>query len=119
MIKHPLFNILIVFSAILLSTPSVSAQGRVYKAPPSTSTSINVPYISDEAMERCVKLYNEAEWLQDKINVTQVDRYSSESVNSYNSNVNRHTQMIERFNRDCAGKQSESAYKAARKLNGG
>ena len=88
-----------------------------YKIPPSNSTMMHVPYISDEAMEQCVKLYNQAKWLADEIDTTQVDSYSRSSVNNYNGKINRHSQMTGTFNKDCAGKQSESAYKAAQKLN--
>jgi len=68
-------------------------------------------------MEQCVKLYNEAEWLEDEIDSIQVDNYSQTSVNNYNKKINQLSQMTNIFNKNCAGKQSESAYKAARKLN--
>jgi len=93
------------------------AAAQKYEVPPSSSTYESVPYISDSAMEQCVKLYNKAEWLSDEINSTQVDRYSQSSVNRYNQKVSRHSEMIDNFNSDCAGKQSESAYRAAQKLN--
>ena len=89
----------------------------VYIAPPSSSTSGHVPYISDAAMEQCVKLYNEAKWLGEEINRSYVDQYSQASVDTYNSKVSHHSLMINGFNRDCAGKQSESAYRTAQKLN--
>ncbi len=103
------------FIGVVLGTQSASA--KTYEVPPSSSTSTHVPYISDQAMEACVKLYNEGEWLGDEIRSTQVDSYSRTSVDAYNNKVNRHSNMINAFNRDCAGKQSESAYKAAQKLN--
>ena len=96
---------------------SAHAQSRVYEAPPSSSTHGHVPWISDEKMEDCVKLYNEAKWLSSKIDRTNVNQYSQESVDSYNQEVDKHSRMINSFNKDCAGKQSESAYKAAQKLN--
>lgn len=96
---------------------SSMALGRDYVIPPSTSTSSSAPWISDAAMEECVKKYNEGKWLLAEINKIYVDQYSEDSVNYYNSQVNRHSNMIDEFNRDCAGKQSESAYKAAKKLN--
>ena len=68
-------------------------------------------------MERCVVLWNEAKWLGDEIDSTQVDQYSQASVDAYNEKVTDHTRMTNTFNRDCAGKQSESAYKAAQELN--
>lgn len=88
-----------------------------YEIPPSDTTYSNVPYISDEAMEKCVILYNQAKWLAEEINATQVDRYSQVSVDAYNQKISRHSQMTTAFNRDCAGKQSESAYRAAQELN--
>ena len=93
------------------------AQGNVYIVPPSSSTSSNVPWISDEEMERCVVLYNEIEWLGDKISGMQVNQYSQDSVDLYNSKIDKHSSMVSQFNTKCAGKQSESAYRAARKLN--
>jgi len=88
-----------------------------YEVPPSSSTSSNVSYISDKAMEQCVKLYNEAKWLGEKISSTAVDSYSKTSVEAYNREVKKHTNMTSSFNKHCSGKQSESAYKAAKKLN--
>lgn len=91
--------------------------GKEYEIPPSTTTSANVPYISDAAMEQCVKLYNEAKWLAETIQKSTVDQYSQASVDSYNAKVSQHSEMIDYFNNNCAGKQSESAYRAAQKLN--
>lgn len=90
---------------------------REYAVPPTSSTSGSVPVISDEAMEECVKIYNEAKWLSEKLNNTQVNQYDSASVNNYNNQAIKHSQMINYFNQNCAGKQSYSAWKAAQKLN--
>ncbi|SHN93072.1 hypothetical protein BHECKSOX_2103 [Bathymodiolus heckerae thiotrophic gill symbiont] len=68
-------------------------------------------------MEQCIILYNEAKWLGKEINSIQVNSYSQSSVNNYNNKVEQHTQMTSAFNKDCAGTQSESAYRAAQKLN--
>jgi hypothetical protein len=68
-------------------------------------------------MKACVKLYNEAKWLAEEIEDTQVDQYSRKSVNAYNKKVNQHSGMIDQFNRECAGKQSDAAARAARELN--
>lgn len=95
-----------------------SLNAREYVAPPTSSTRSSVPVISDKAMEKCVKIYNEAEWLGEKLNNTYVDQYDSASVNNYNKEVNKHSQMTNYFNQNCAGKQSYSAWKAAQKLNG-
>ena len=94
---------------------SISAQ--VYEVPPSSTVRGSVPWISDEAMESCVKLYNEGKWLGEKINRMQVDQYSQSSVSSYNNRVSKHSKLINQFNQNCAGKQSKSAYEAAQKLN--
>jgi hypothetical protein len=94
-----------------------SAASKTYVVPPTTRTSSNVPYISDAAMVKCVSLYNNAKWLAEELDKTVVDQYSQESVDRYNEKVNKHRQMSQIFNRDCAGKQSESAYKAAQALN--
>ena len=88
-----------------------------YKVPPTSVSSGHVSYISDKAMEQCIILYNEAEQLQVEISGTQVDNYSQYSVSSYNNKVRKYSSMINEFNRNCAGKQSESAYRAAQKLN--
>lgn len=90
---------------------------QTYEVPPSSSTYGSVPVISDAEMENCVKIYNEAKWLAQDIDTTTVDRYSQYSVDSYNQKVQKHSQMINYFNRNCAGKQSQSAYEAAQKLN--
>ena len=50
-----------VFSISLLFTSASFA--KEYVAPPSSSTHGSVPVISDAAMEKCVKIYNEAKWL--------------------------------------------------------
>ncbi len=104
-----------VIAAMILSTQVAVA--KVYEVPPSSSTSSSVPVISDHAMEQCVILYNDAKDLKREMTSMYVDSYSQTSVNTYNNKVNRHSQMTNQFNRDCAGKQSESAYKAAQKLN--
>ena len=109
-----LVNGIIVTVMTATATTLVAAE---YKVPPSSTTYGSVPVISDRAMEACVKLYNHAEWLKDEINTLQVDRYSQNSIDNYNNKVARHSNMIHKFNNDCAGKQSRSAYEAAQKLN--
>ena len=88
-----------------------------YVVPPSDSTRSHVPVISDATMEKCVKLYNEAKWLGEKLNKIVVDSYSQESVDNYNKEIKAHSTMTATFNKECAGKQSQSAYDAAKKLN--
>jgi hypothetical protein len=100
----------------LIAVLSQNALADKYEIPPSSSSSY-ADVISDKAMERCVKLYNEAKWLSDDIDTLQVDSYSQSSVNAYNKKINKHSEMIRWFNQNCAGKQSESAYRAAQKLN--
>ena len=112
--KNIFKKVLIGVSIVGLATVSTA---REYKAPPTSSTSGSIPYISDQAMEKCVKLYNHAKWLKDEIDSIYVDRYSQSSVNNYNNKVNNHSNMINQFNSNCAGKQSYSAWKAAQKLN--
>lgn len=107
---------LVVFS-LFTSYALNNAFAREYVTPPTSRTSANVPWIPDDQMEYCVKIYNEAGWLEEEISSTYVDRYNQYSVNAYNEKVNRHSNMINYFNAHCAGKQSESAYKAAQKLN--
>ena len=94
----------------------VNAQST-YKIPPTSSSSTNVPVISDEEMEECVELYNQGEWLGKKLANQVVDSYSQESVDTYNKEVKKHSSLVNKFNRECAGKQSRSACKAAQKLN--
>lgn len=89
-----------------------------YVTPPIKSTHGSVPVISDEAMEQCVKIYNEAKWLSEKLNNTHVNQYDNASVDNYNNQASKHSQMINYFNQSYAGKQSYSAWKAAQKLNG-
>ena len=73
--------------------------------------------ISDAAMEKCVKIYNEAKWLAESLQSMYVDQYSQSSVDNYNSQVQKHSNKINYFNKNCAGKQSQSAYEAAKRLN--
>lgn len=90
-----------------------------YIVPPTSSgysTSMH-DVISDEAMKQCVKLYNEALVIEKKLKSMVVDQYSEISVNTYNAEVMTHKNMISSFNRQCAGKQSQSAYEQAQKLN--
>lgn len=101
---------------ILIMVCSLSA--NEYVTPPTTSTRGSVPVISDAEMEKCVKIYNEAKWLSERLNNSYVNQYDSAAVNNYNSQVQKHSQMINYFNQNCAGKQSYSAWKAAQKLNG-
>ena len=105
-------------NAIFLSIITIAgAFAQTYEVPPSDRTSSSTPYISDEAMERCVVLWNKAKWLGEEIDSIQVDQYSQASVDAYNKKITSHSTMTDTFNRDCAGKQSESAYKAAQELN--
>lgn len=88
-----------------------------YVAPPTTSSGSG-GVISDAEMEKCVRIYNEAIWLKEKLEKTNLDRTSSAAVNVYNEKVREFTNMTNYFNNNCAGKQSYSAWKAAQKLNG-
>ena len=109
-----------VYAAILLSmaAPGIaSAEDKIYEVPPSSVTSSSAPYISDYKMEQCVRLYNEIKWLGEDIKRKQTNVYTKSSIAVYNDLVDRHSSMVEKFNCDCAGRQSESAYKAAQKLN--
>ena len=94
-----------------------SSYAQQYVVPPSKSTRQHVPVISDAAMEKCVKLYKEANWLNDKLGMMVVDSYDQDAVAKYNGEIDKHSIMTNKFNKDCAGKQSQSAYEAARKLN--
>ena len=107
-------NLTILISSIAFS---YNTTAETYVVPPTSSTNSSVPVISDAAMEECVKLYNEAKWLGNKINSIAVNTYSQESVGNYNKKIQSHSKMTDTFNRDCAGKQSRSAYEAAKKLN--
>ena len=102
---------------IPLAYISIANAQSTYKIPPTSSTSTNVPVISDEKMEECVELYNQGEWLGKKLANQVVDTYSQESVDTYNKEVKKHSSLVDKFNHECAGKQSRSACKAAQKLN--
>ena len=105
----------IILFLCLLSLEAVANQR--YVMPPTSSTRNHVPVISDAQMEQCVKLYNNAERLSNKISSTYVDNYSQQSVDNYNSMVSQHSRMTSEFNSKCAGKQSRSACEAVKKLN--
>ncbi len=104
-------------SIVALIFWSCTSLAASYEVPPSDRTTASVPVISDAAMEECVKLYNEAKWLAQELDAAQVNRYDEAAVDAYNEKVSIHGSMTDRFNADCAGKQSESAYRAAQKLN--
>lgn len=103
----------------LLVVASTEALAQTYEVPPSSSSPGSAPVISDAAMEQCVKLYNETKWFADSVNSSSVDSYDQASVDAHNAKVEKHSGMVDSFNRDCAGKQSQSAYEAAQKLNAG
>lgn len=105
----------IVFLSAFTASTTITAQS--YVIPPTSSTHNHVPVISDEKMEQCVKLYNETVWLSEKIDGTQVNSYSQQSVDNYNAMIDRHSGMTNKFNIECAGKQSHSSCEAAKKLN--
>lgn len=104
---------------LCLISPSISLAetAQNFVAPPTSTTTSYVPTISDEAMEECVKIYNEAKWIGEKLDATVVDNYSEDSVNAYNKMVTQHQQRQNKFNAQCAGKRSYSACKAVQKLN--
>jgi hypothetical protein len=83
---------------LILSIMAVeNAIAKVYIVPPLSSTSSHVPIISDKQMESCVIIYNKL-----------IDQSEKPS---------RHNFLVNYFNENCAGKQSESAAKAARELS--
>lgn len=110
--KTPLSFILLFFGSTHCAIASH------YTAPPTSSTRGYVPVISDQQMEQCVEVYNQAKWLGEELDRTYVNQYSSYEVNAYNQKVvQQQQQMTNWFNQHCAGKQSYSACKAAQELN--
>ena len=79
------FNLVLL---LIITTATVLSQ--TYDVPPSSSTYLHVPYISNEAMEQCVILYNKAKWPDQGILNTYVDQYSQASVNAYNRKITSH-----------------------------
>lgn len=108
---------LCMLTALFLPFSVIASDTKRYVIPPTSSTTADVPTISDEAMEKCIKIYNEAKWISEKLNRTSVDSYNEKSVKSYNKMVSQHRKKQDTFNHQCAGKQSYSACKAAQKLN--
>ncbi len=97
-------------STIITASSTLAETAKKYEVPPSNSTgSLSVPSVSEEALKKCIVLYNEANWLADEIDATEVDRYNQASVDSYNAKITRHRNMMNTFNSDCAGKRSRSA----------
>ncbi|SEA85124.1 hypothetical protein SAMN05660420_03410 [Desulfuromusa kysingii] len=111
------FTYLSIFFFLCFPYMSMAESTQRYVAPPIDSTTAYVPIISDEEMEKCVKLYNEAKWISEKLETTYVDNYNEKSVKSYNKMVEQNRAMLSKFNTYCAGKRSYSACKAAQKLN--
>ncbi|MCR5084082.1 MAG: hypothetical protein K6A65_01100 [Succinivibrionaceae bacterium] len=81
-----------------------------YVPPPSSATTGHVPVISDEAMEQCVKAYNETLDLQRSLQ-------GGGSPGDYNRKAARYNSLVDWFNANCAGRQSRSACEAANLLN--
>lgn len=106
-------------STIITATSTLAETVKKYEVPPSSRANYptSVPSISDEAAKKCVELYNEAQWLREDIESTKVDRYNQAAIDAYNANITSYRDMIDNFNSDCAGKQSQSAKKAAQELN--
>ncbi|OOH90864.1 stress protein, tellurium resistance protein TerZ [Pasteurellaceae bacterium 15-036681] len=107
-------KLIILFSLSLLSFSAFTQQ--YYVAPPTSSTRGYVPVISDELMKQCVE-YNQAKWISEELDRTIVNRYSSYEVEQYNNKIAQVNSYSDWFNRNCAGKQSYSACKAAQELN--
>ena len=103
--------------AVLFLSFSFNAVMAEYKVPPSYISSSSGGVISDEEMEQCVILYNQMLQLEDELNRTVVNPYSEYSVNYYNDKVRQHSSYVNRFNAQCADKQSRSACEQANKLN--
>ena len=91
---------------LMLSVSLTQMFSQNYEVPPEVTG--NGIVISDAAMEECVKLYNEIKWLNEEIDRTVVDQYSSYSVNAYNNKVNDSNMMSQRYNRDCAKKYTST-----------
>lgn len=102
---------------IILSCLPCFLSAQIYQVPPTFSSSSYGQTISDEKMEECIVLYNEAKWLVNQLDSIKVNTSIEEDVNSYNLQVEKHRRMTLKFNDECAGKQSLSACKAAQKLN--
>lgn len=109
-----MYKKIIISSVYLMASMSIAQQ---YVVPPTQSTSGYVPVISDEQMEQCIETYNQANWLEDSINLTYINQYSDTEVNQYNQNISQLNQLTNWFNQNCAGKQSYSACKSAQELN--
>lgn len=103
--------------ALSILATNISYTQDIYVSPPTQVSSGYVPVISDEQMEKCVKMYNEAKWIQDELSRSSIDMNSNKSVDNYNLKVRKVNDMINWFNANCAGKQSRSACEAANKLN--
>ena len=102
-----------------ISTAGVLAETeKKYETPPSHSAGFRSgTSISDEETKKCIILYNEARWLKDKIENTQVDRSIQAEVDSYNEKIINHREMINSFNSNCAGKNPQSERQATQELN--
>lgn len=104
-------------SALTVSYAADNSGGRSYVMPPTQATTGSAPVISDAEMQKCVEMYNQANWLDQELAQMQVDLTSESSVNTYNTKVNQVNALTRLFNAKCAGKQSESACREANRLN--
>ena len=56
----------------------------MHEIPPLAKIYGNAPVMSDEMMQECVKIYDEAFAIERELNSTFANRYSSDEVNLYN-----------------------------------
>lgn len=92
---------------LTLSIGLIQVFSQEYEMPPTVKGRYGT-MISPAEMEECIKLYNEIKWLNEEIDRTVVDQYSSYSVNAYNNKVNDSNMMSQRYNRDCAKKYTST-----------
>ncbi len=111
-----ILSILVVL-VLVMGGVNICYSERSYEMPPTYFTQDFVPVISDDAMVECIKVYNEATWLKEKLASLTVNQYSRDEVDAYNTKVSEVNRMTSWYNSQCAGKQSYSACKAANEIN--
>jgi hypothetical protein len=109
---------IVAFTALIFPLLASNALGQTYEALPDNS-SINPEQITDEEMKYCIKLYNNAERLTEKIDRDrpQVDSYSEVSVSSFNTQVELLNSMNDDYNANCEGRDSSSSQRNTQELN--
>ena len=93
-----------------------SLYAKSYEMPQIEFKKGNVPMISDEQIEFCVKLYNQIKWLSEDL-TKQKSSKNQANARIYNINVKKYRNLANLFNNECAGKLAADVKTITENLN--